>query len=43
MKVKKIIKKYFAAILSKDRSQQAELYRKLLSKSLKGKHTQAIR
>ena len=42
MKVKKIVKRYYKACLNRDKSLQFELYQKLLKKSLKHKHTEAI-
>lgn len=43
MKVKKLIKKYFQAILSDDKNKEKTLYFKILRKSLKNKHTEIVR
>lgn len=42
MKVKKLIKKYFKAIVEKDFKRQVKFYSKILKKSLKKKNTQPI-
>ena len=42
MKVKKIVKRYYKACLNNDKARQFKLYKKLLNKSLKHKHTEAI-
>lgn len=43
MKVRKIIRKYFQAILTNDQHKEKKLYFKLLKKSLKNKHTEVVR
>ena len=43
MKVKKLIKKYYESVLSHDLNKEKELYFKILRKSLKHKHTEAIK
>ena len=42
MKVRKLIKKLYQAIILRDKEQQSELYRKITLKSLKKKKTQAV-
>jgi hypothetical protein len=42
MKVKKLIKKYFEALVTHNNSKQKDLYFKILRKSLKHKHTEVI-
>lgn len=42
MKVKKIIRKMYRAILVHNLTEEKKLYKKLLKKSLKGKHTEAV-
>jgi hypothetical protein len=43
MKVKKLIKKYFQALIKHDKFNEKDLYFKILRKSLKHKHTEVIR
>lgn len=43
MKVKKIVKKMYQAILNHDEEEEKKLWLKALNKSLKNKHTQVIR
>ncbi len=43
MKVKKLIKKYYKSVLNHDLNKEKDLYFKILKKSLKHKHTEAIR
>lgn len=43
MKVKKLIRKMYKAILEHNMSNEKKLYKKLLRKSLKGKNTTPIR
>jgi len=43
MKVKKLIRKMYKAILVHNLTKEKKLYRKLLKKSLKGKHTEVVR
>jgi len=43
MKVQKIVKKMYQAILSHDIKQEKKLWFKALKKSLKHKHTQVVR
>jgi len=42
MKVKKLIKKIYGAILVHNLKKEKKLYKKLLKKSLKGKHTEVV-
>ena len=42
MKVKKMVKTYFKACCQNDKAKQFKFYKKLLNKSLKHKHTQAV-
>jgi hypothetical protein len=42
MKVGKLIKKYYKAIIKGDKQEEQRLWNKSLKKSLKGKHTQVI-
>jgi hemerythrin superfamily protein len=43
MKVKKLIKKLYKAILKHNLIKEKKLYKKLLKKSLRHKHTEAVR
>jgi hypothetical protein len=43
MKVKDLVKQLYEAIFSKDKAREAEIYHKLLKKSLKHKHTETVR
>lgn len=43
MKVKKLVQEMYVAIIAKDKEKEKELWFKALKKSLKHKHTQAIR
>lgn len=43
MKTKKIIKKFYQAILSHDKSKERKFYFKLIKKSLKNKNTEVIK
>jgi hypothetical protein len=43
MKVRKIVKKMYQAILNHDQKQEKKFWFKALKKSLKHKHTQAVR
>lgn len=43
MKVKKLIKKMYKAIIRSDKESERKLYFKILKKSLKHKHTEAVR
>ena len=43
MKVKKLIKKMYGAILVHNLKREKKLYKKLLKKSLKGKNTTVVR
>jgi len=43
MKVRKLIKKYYEAIINGDKQEEKRLWKKSLQKSLKGKHTEVIR
>lgn len=43
MKVKKLIKKFYKAVLKNNSDKQRILYYKLLRKSLKGKKTEVIK
>ena len=43
MKVKKLIMKYYEAIIGGDKEKQKRLWKKSLKKSLEGKHTEVIR
>lgn len=43
MKVKKIVKKMYKAILTRDLDQEKKLWFKALKKSMNNKHTQVIR
>ena len=43
MKVKKLIKKMYGAILVHDLKREKKLYMRILKKSLKGKNTMAVR
>lgn len=42
MKTKKLIKKLYKAILKHNRLKEAKVYRKLLKKSIKHKHTEVV-
>jgi len=42
MKVKKLIKKLYKAILMHNLTKEKKLYKKLLKKSLQHKHTEAV-
>lgn len=43
MKVKKLVQEMYVAIIAKDKEKEKKLWFKALKKSLKHKHTQAIR
>jgi hypothetical protein len=43
MKVRKLIKKYYVAIIEGDKQKEKRLWIKSLKKSLEGKHTEVIR
>ena len=43
MKVKKLVRKLYKAILVHNLIKEKKLYKKLLKKSLKGKHTEVVR
>jgi hypothetical protein len=43
MKVRKLIKKYYEAIIEGNKQKEKRLWIKSLKKSLKGKHTEVIR
>ena len=42
MKVNKLIRKMYKAILQSNKKQEKKLYLKILKKSLKHKHTEAV-